>query len=127
MAYPPGQVQLMMRDGSPIEIESIVEELRKQPERVLADDEVGVILYVGDLEVYKLTPTPTGEVLAQHVTEISRPRFSTGILRRQIGATVMDITSDAPFVIRDGERLRKVRAEDLKPGMVLSSGDKVYR
>jgi hypothetical protein len=64
---------------------------------------------------------------AAPVTEISRARFGTRILRRQIGATVMSVTSDATFVIKEGSVLRKVRAEDLEPGMMLASGEKVYR
>jgi len=79
------------------------------------------------LGTYNLKPTDGGEFLAQPVTEISRPRFSTRVLRKQIGATVLSVTADAVFVIRDGGTLKKVRAEKLEPGMVLASGEKVYR
>lgn len=51
----------------------------------------------------------------------------THILRKQIGATVLSVTEDAVFVIREGQSLKKIRAEKLEPGMVLATGEKVYR
>lgn len=127
MAIPAEQLLIVDRNGQRVDVDALVENLRGDSGRVLADDEIGLLLYVGDLDLYSLKPTDSGEFLAQPVTEISRARFGTRILRRQIGATVMSLTSDAVFVIRDGSVLRKVRAEDLTPGMVLASGEKVYR
>jgi cytochrome P450 len=118
---------LVDSDGRPVEVDSLIEQLREESQRVLADDEVGVVVYVGDLGIYSLKPTESGAFLAQPVTEISRPRFSTRVLRKQIGATVLSVTADAVFVVRDGHTLKKVRAEKLEPGMILASGDKVYR
>jgi hypothetical protein len=127
MAIPAEQVILIYSDGQPVDIDVLVEQLRGEPKRILADDEIGLVLYVGDLGIYNLKPTDGGEFLAQPVTEISRPRFSTRVLRKQIGATVLSVTADAVFVVRDGSTLKKVRAEKLEPGMVLASGEKVYR
>jgi hypothetical protein len=127
MAIPAEQVILIYSDGQPVDIDVLVEQLRGEPKRILADDEVGLVLYVGDLGIYNLKPTDGGEFLAQPVTEISRPRYSTRVLRKQIGATVLTVTADAVFVVRDGSTLKKMRAEKLEPGMVLASGEKVYR
>ena len=127
MGIPAEQIQLIDSDGNPVYIEALVERLREDQERVLADDEVGLVLYIGDLGIYNLKPTDGGEFLAQPVTEISRPRFSSRILRKQIGATVLSVTADAVFVIQNGDALKKVRAEKLEPGMILASGEKVYR
>jgi len=127
MAIPAEQLILVDGTGRELEIDRLIEDLRKEPKRVLADDEIGLILYVGDTAIYSLQATDTGGFLAQHVTEISRPRFSKRVLRRQIGATVLSLTADAVFVIKDGNSLKKVRAEKLEPGMVLASGEKVYR
>ncbi len=127
MALPAEQIILVYSDGQPVDIDTLVEQLRGEPKRILADDEVGLVLYVGDLGIYNLKPTDGGEFLAAPVTEISRPRFSTRVLRKQIGATVLSVTADAVFVIRDGSAFKKVRAEKLEPGMVLASGEKVYR
>ena len=127
MAVPAEQLLLVDSGGNALEVDEIVDLLRRERDRVLADDEVGTVLYVGDLGIYSLKATDSGDYLAQRVTEISRPRFSTRVLRRQIGATVMSVTADAVFVVKDGDSLRKIRADKLEPGMVLSSGEKVYR
>ncbi len=127
MAIPTEQIILVDNEGRPVEVDTLVEDLRSEQKRILADDEIGLVLYVGDLGIYNLMPTDSGEFLAQLVTEISRPRFSTRVLRKQIGATVLSVTADAVFVIRDGRAFKKVRAENLEPDMVLASGDKVYR
>jgi hypothetical protein len=127
MGSPAEQIILIDSDGKRVEIDVLVERLRGEPERILADDELGLVLYVGGLGIYNLKPTDSGEFLAQQMTEISRPRFSTRVLRKQIGATVLSVTADAIFVVREGNVLKKVRAEKLEPGMVLASGEKVYR
>lgn len=127
MAIPEEQIILVDSEGKRVDLDALIERLREEPERILADDEVGLVLYVGGLGIYNLKPTDSGEFLAQPVTEISRPRFSTPVLRKQIGATVLSVTSDAIFVVRDGNILKKVRADKLEPGMMLASGEKVYR
>ena len=118
---------LVDRNGLALDVDILVERLRKEPQRILANDSVGLVLYVGDLGIYSLKATDSGAFLAQPVTEINRPRFSTRVLRKQIGATVLSVTADAVFVIKEGNALRKVRAEKLEAGMILASGEKVYR
>ncbi|SRR6266404_2731092 len=127
MGIPAEQLILVDSDGQRVDVDALVDQLRREPKRILADDEVGLVLFVADLGIYNLKPTDSGDFLAQPVTEISRPRFSTRVLRKQIGATVLSVTADAVFVIRDGSTLKKVRAEKLEPGMVLASGETVYR
>ena len=127
MPIPGEQLILVCSNGTPIEVDALIEKLRGDEDRVLADDEIGLILYVGDLGIYNLKPTDSREFLAQPVTQISRPRFHTRILRKQIGATVLSVSEDAVFVIREGQSLKKVRAEKLEPGMILATGEKVYR
>lgn len=127
MPIPAEQMMLVDGNGKAVEVDTLVEQLRSETHRILADDEVGLVLYVGDLGIYSLKATDGGSFLAQPVAEISRARFSTRMLRKQIGATVLSVTADAVFVIKDGNTLKKVRAENLKPGMVLASGDRVYR
>lgn len=127
VAVPVEQVILVDDQGQRLDVDALVEALRREPQRILADDEVGLVLYVGDLNLYTMKPTESGEFLASPVTEISRPRFSSRMLRKQIGATVLSVTADAVFVVREGNVLKKVRAEKLERGMVLASGEKVYR
>jgi hypothetical protein len=40
---------------------------------------------------------------------------------------VLSVTADTVFLVRSGTSIRKVRAEDLRPGMIVASGEKVYR
>jgi hypothetical protein len=127
MPIPAEQVMLVDSNGQALDVSTFVETLRNEPGRILADDEVGLVVYVGDLGIYSLKPTDSGALLAQPISEISRPRFSTRVLRKQIGATVLSMTADAIFVVKDGNALKKIRAEKLEPGMVLASGEKVYR
>lgn len=127
MASPKQQLLLVDKTGKPILVDKFVEKLRNDESRVLADDAIGLVIYVGDLEIYEQVPVESGEVFFRPVTQISRPRFPTRILRKQIGARVMSITSDAVFIVRQGNTLKKVRAEKLTPGMVLASGEKVFR
>jgi len=127
MAMPSEQIILVGADGERLELDALVEKLRNDPKRVLADDEVGIVLYVGGMGIYSLTPTDGGKFLAQSVTEISRPRFSMRILRKQIGATVLSVTADKVFLVRDGDHYKKVRAEKLKLGMILANGERVFQ
>jgi len=127
VASPKEQLLLVDSEGKSIAVDELIEDLRRDDSRVLADDELGLIVYVGDLGIYELTPTETGEFLGRPVTQVSRPRFPVRILRKQIGARVFSVTADAVFVVRDGALLKKVRAEKLEPGMVLASGEKVFR
>jgi hypothetical protein len=108
MAVPAEQLLLVDSDGRRVEVDALVDKLRQEPARVLADDEVGLVLYTGDLGLYSLKPTDSGAFLVQPASEISRPRFSTRLLRKQIGATVLSVTADAVFVVRDGNTLKKV-------------------
>src|SRR5260370_31108689 len=108
MAIATEQIILVENEGRPVEVDTLVEDLRSEQKRILADDEIGLVLYVGDLGIYNLMPTDSGEFLAQLVTEISRPRFSTRVLRKQIGATVFSVTAERGFSISSGPALMNV-------------------
>lgn len=118
-----------------VDVDELIEQCRSDPKRILADDEVGTVVYIGDLDIHAVTgighPT-TGAVppgspgyWAQKVYQISVVRFG-GTVRHQIGSVVKSLSNDSVFMIRDGDSLRKVCAADLKPGMVLHTGEKVY-
>jgi hypothetical protein len=121
--------------GQRLDIEEVVEHCRKDPNRILANDEVGMVIYVGDLDVFTVTglghpktgeasPHPDGRWV-QKVKEFSVVRFGNNV-RRQIGSVIRTLPADSVFHIRDGSGIRKVKACDLKPGMVLRTGEKVY-
>ncbi len=118
-----------------IDIEELIRRCRSEPNRILADDEVGLVIYVGDLDVLAVTGLghpETGEAPAhpegqwvEKVKEFSVVRFGSSI-RRQIGSVVRTLSGDSVFHVRDRSGIRKVKAADLKPGMVLRTGEKVY-
>jgi hypothetical protein len=118
-----------------VDVHALIDSCRSDPNRILADDEVGLVVYVGDLDIYSISALghpgtgnppldPSGH-WAQKVNEISVIRFGESV-RRQIGSVVKTFSADSVLVIRDGDSLRKVRAADLKAGMILRSGEKVY-
>lgn len=118
-----------------IDVDELIESCRADPNRILADDEIGLVIYVGDLDIYSVSALghpETGHVVhsgngqwVQKVTELSIIRFGASV-RHQIGSVVRTLSADSVLVIRDGDRLRKIKAADLKPGMMLRSGEKVY-
>lgn len=118
-----------------IDIDALIEQCRSDPNRILADDEVGLVAYVGDLDIYSvsglghpLTSEPPPDERGhwvQKVNEVSVVRFGEAV-RHQIGSVVKSFSADNVLVIRDGDCLRKVKARDLKAGMVLRTGEKVY-
>jgi hypothetical protein len=121
--------------GERVDVDELVEQCRSDPHRILADDEVGLVVYVGDMDIVTVTglghpktgapaPDETGHWVVR-VKEISVARFGKSI-RRQIGSVVKSLAGNSVFVIQDGDSLRKVLAADLKPGMVLRTGEKVY-
>lgn len=126
MAIPSEQLVIVDSAGKRIDVEKFVEDLIKEEHRILAHDEFGTVLYIGDLDIYSLKPLENGEFLAQKLREISRPRFTTQLVRHQIGPTVFSMTSDTVFLIREGETIKKVRADKLKKGVTLANGDKVF-
>jgi hypothetical protein len=68
VASPMGHIVLVDRTGKPVQLDELIEQLRREGQRVLADDDVGLIVYVGDLDIYELRPTESGEYFAHHVT-----------------------------------------------------------
>jgi hypothetical protein len=118
-----------------IDIDELIDACRKEPDRILADDEVGFVAYVGDMDVYAVSglghpvtgaPSPLSDgQWVQKVNEISVVRFGTSV-RRQIGSVVKTLSGESVFVVKDGDGLRKVKAQDLQAGMILHTGEKVY-
>lgn len=126
---------LINSHGEGVDADELIERCRDDPNRVLADDEVGLVVYIGYLGIYNVSglghpetgapsPVSTGRWV-QRVNELSVIRAGESV-RHQMGSVVKTMSSDSVFVIRDGDCLRKVKAKDLKPGMVLGSGEKVY-
>lgn len=126
MSSPDHQFIIADNKGNRITIEEIFRRHDMEEVRVIANDKLGRCLYVGDLDYYSLKPLLNGQFIAQKLNEIRSSRFSTELIRRQIGGTVLTVTADTIFLVRKDDHIIKVRAEDLEKGMVLISGEKVY-
>lgn len=126
MATPSEQLVIVDSSNKRVDVEKLTDELRQDDKRVLADDELGTVLYVGDFDLYSLKPLDTGEFLAQKLREISHSRFPTRLIRHQIGPAIFSMTGDTVFLICEGGTIKKVRADKLKPGMMLANGEKVF-
>ena len=125
MGSPKEQLIIGDSKGNRIDIDILIEDLRNEQNRILVDDEIGIVIYVGDLELYSLKPLPDGNYLAQKLLQVRRSRYATSLLRKQIGGTVLSVTSDTVFLIQEDDYVKKIRADKLKIGMVLVSGEKV--
>jgi hypothetical protein len=118
-----------------IDVDELVERCRSNPNRILADDEIGLAVYVGDMDIYAVSglghpatgdpPLGTSGHWVQRINQVSVSRFGSSV-RRQIGSVVKTLSADSVFIVRDGDSLLKVKAKDLKPGMILRTGEKVY-
>ena len=118
-----------------VDVDELIERCRSNPNRVLADDEIGLVVYVGDMDIYAVSglghpasgdpPPEMSGHWVQRVNQVSVSRFGSSV-RRQIGSVVKTLSADSVFVVRDGSSLLKVKAKDLKPGMILRTGEKVY-
>ena len=126
MSSLPDQFWLIDKDGNKISINEIFEQYGNDQKRILADDEIGKCLYVGDLEYYSVTQLPNKQYFYQKLKEVRLSRFNKGLIRHQIGATVLSVTLDTVFLIKKDNHIIKLRAEDLKKGMILVTGEKVY-
>ncbi len=117
---------LINSNGKEIDIDELFNSYSDESDRVLANDEIGTIIYTADLDVFSLEVTSTGHLIPKKVNQLSRCRFGTSIIRLQIGGKIASYSSDTIFQVKKDDYVIKVRADKLKKGMVLSTGEKVY-
>ena len=126
MSIPKEQIKIIDILGNPIDIDELINNLIHNNERVLVNDEIGIIIYVADLELFSLKYLDNSLILAEKIFQIKRNRYGTKLVRHQIGNSIYSMTSDTIFLIKEDDYIRKIRAESLQPGMILKSGEKVY-
>lgn len=117
---------LINSNGKEIDIDELFNSYSDESDRVLANDEIGTIIYTADLDVFSLEITSNGQLIPKKVNQLSRCRFGTSIIRLQIGGKIASYSSDTIFHVKKDDYVIKVRADKLKKGMVLSTGEKVY-
>jgi len=126
MGIPKENLLIVDSEGNKVDVDILMEKYADDSNRVLADDEIGKVLYIGDLNFYSLKPLPDGNYLAQKLMQIRKSRYGTRLIRKQIGGVVLSVTSDTVFLVKEDDHIKKVRAEGLEKGMVLISGEKVF-
>ena len=112
--------------GEELDVDEIFNSHSDDSDRVLANDEIGTILYTADLDIFSLDITSNGELRPKKINQISKSRFGTAIIRLQIGGKIASYSSDTIFHVKKDDYVIKVRADKLKKGMILSTGEKVY-
>lgn len=117
---------LINSNGKEIDIDELFNSYSDESDRVLANDEIGTIIYTADLDVFLLEVTSNGHLIPKKVNQLSRCRFGTSIIRLQIGGKIASYSSDTIFYVKKDDYVIKVRADKLKKGMVLSTEEKVY-
>ena len=117
---------LINSNGKEIDIDELFNSYSDESDRVLANDEIGTIIYTADLDVFSLEVTSNGQLIPKKVNQLSKCRFGTSIIRLQIGGKIVSYSSDTIFHVKKDDYVIKVRADKLKKGMVLSTGEKVY-
>ena len=113
-------------NGKEIDIDELFNSFDDDSDRVLVNDEIGTILYTADLDIFSLEVTSNGQPIPKKVNQLSRSRFSTPMIRLQIGGKIASYSSDTIFYVKKDDYIIKMRADNLKKGMILSTGEKVY-
>lgn len=126
MGLPKENLLLINSNGKELDIDELFNSYSDESDRVLASDEIGTIIYTADLDVFSLEVTSDGQLIPKKVNQLSRSRFGTSIIRLQIGGKIASYSSDTIFHVKKDDYVIKVRADKLKKGMVLSTGEKVY-
>ncbi len=117
---------LINSNGEEIDIDKLFNCYSDDSDRVLANDEIGTIIYTADLDIFSLEVTSNGHLIPKKVNQLSRSRFGTSIIRIQIGGKIASYSSDTVFYVKKDDYVIKVRADKLKKGMILSTGEKIY-
>ncbi len=112
--------------GDELDIDKLFNSFSDDSDRVLANDEIGTIIYTADLDIFSLDITSCGKLIPKKVNQLSRSRFGTSIIRLQIGGKIASYSSDTIFYVKKDDYVIKKRADKLKKGMILSTGEKVY-
>ena len=126
MGYLKDSLVLINSNGEEIDIDILLNKYKDDEKRVLANDEIGIVLYTADLDIYTLDVTPNGDLVPKKINQIKKSRFGTSIIRLQIGAKVASYTADTIFRVKKDDYVIKIRADKIKKGMILESGEKVY-
>jgi len=126
ISVPKEHIYIVDVNGERVDQDVLMDSFKDDDPRVLVNDEIGKVVYLADLDYYYVTPLPNGDQIRQKITQLGSSRFGTNLVRHQIGGKVISTTGDSVFHVKNGDHFIKVRAEKLKAGMILESGEKVH-
>ena len=125
MAVPEHSVTIYDKDNNIHKISDLVEELKKQPERVLIDDEFGISIDISDLDysVYSFDIQKQENIKAK-ISTLHHRKKKSQILQITLGNGVaVEVSEDTLFHVKTGDgQIKYVRADKLKPGMDILTG-----
>lgn len=125
MAVPEHGVTIYDKDDNIHKIGALVEELRKQPDRVLIDDEFGISIDISDLDYYVYSfDLEKQKNKKAKISTLHHRKKKAQILRVTLeNGVAVEVSEDTLFHVKmeDGQ-LKYVRADKLVPGMSVLSG-----
>src|SRR5271170_4832603 len=102
---------LFDKAGNRTSIDELLAICIANPDRIIADDELGKVVFVGDLGVKVVSgvsdpltgdpPLNPGGHFRQSVMQIAILHYPPRTVRRQIGAVARTISSDEVFIVRE--------------------------
>ena len=125
MPVPEYSVTIYDNEGNIHKIGDLVDRLKKEPNRVLVDDDVGTSIDVSDLEFYVYSyDIANKENKKSKISTLHHRKKKASILRITLGNGVaVDVSEDTLFHVKDTDgQLKYVRADRLKPGMDVLTG-----
>lgn len=113
-------VAIYDKDGNIHDIEDLVVELsKKDKERILIDDDIGISIDVSDLEyyVYSLNQE-TEKTEKKKISTLHKRKKQAKILRITTETMQIEVSEDTILHIRDKDgSIKHIRADKLKEGM----------
>ena len=125
MAVPEYGVTIYDKDGNIHKIGDLVDKLKKEPERVLVDDEIGISIDISDLEYYVYSYDLTTKMNKKaKISTLHHRKKKAQILRITLSSGIaVDVSEDTLFHVKDKNGdLKYVRADKLKADMEVLSG-----
>jgi intein/homing endonuclease len=125
MAVPEHSITIYDKDDNIHKISDLVDNLKKDKDRVLIDDEAGISIDISDLEYYVYSyDLEKKENKKAKISTLHQRKKKAQILRVKLGNGVaVDVSEDTLFHVKDEDgQLKYVRADKLKAGMDVLSG-----
>ena len=125
MPIPKNGVTIYDKDGNIYNIAELVDKLKKDKDRILIDDELGISIDISDLEYYVYSFDLTEQKMKKaKISTLHHRKKKANILRITLAnGTAVDVSEDTIFHVKDKDgNIKYVRADKLKQGMDVLHG-----